>query len=228
DATREAIPELLERIVHLPNTPWKVDCFVPLAGAAMATGDAILAHDLAAQAVELLEQVAGEPWAAATPRIILAHTLVLFGRYEQANRVLDDLEELSHEALDLEARLTGAALRAIIDVVTNGQQFEQYVGHATRAAQLQWEHYGRDLSTMDVVEGARVRDDHSTIIEAATDPQLDTFTNTQHGYHTYLVNALIFQGELDQARACIDRLEADEGTAWFEYWGCLDWLRARL
>src|SRR5699024_926050 len=25
-ATREAIPELLERVVHLSNTPWKVDC----------------------------------------------------------------------------------------------------------------------------------------------------------------------------------------------------------
>lgn len=226
--TRNAIPELFERVAILPDSAAKVDCFVPLAGAAIATGDAVLAHDLAARAVDLLEHVPGEPWAAATPRIILAHSLVLFGEYEQATRVLDDLQEISHETLDLEARLTAAALRAIIDAVTDGQEFARYIGHATRAAELQWEHYGRDLSTMAMLEMARSRGDFSAIVELASDPRLATLTNSHRGHKTFLAHALLSLGDVQAAQERIEEIAAESGAGWYDYWGGLDWLRARL
>src|SRR5690625_6714073 len=59
EATREALPDLLDRTAELADIALKVDCLVPLAGAAMATGDVILAHDISAQAVNLLERVQG-------------------------------------------------------------------------------------------------------------------------------------------------------------------------
>lgn len=227
-ATRQALPELLERIAELPDIAVKVDCLVPLAGAAVATGDVILAHDIAAQAVELLERVIGGPWAAATPRIILAHMLVLLGKYQQAEDVLDILEEFSHDALDLESRLTGAALRASISAITCKQDPNQYVAHARRSSEIDWEHYGRDLSIMAKVEIARVQEDAAGVVAAASKPWVASLRNTQRGFLTYKAHALIMLGSLDDARNLLCELHERRGTSWFEYFGTLDWLEARL
>ena len=228
EATDQALPDLIQRVAILDDSPAKIDCLVPLAGAAMATGDAVLAQELAAKAVGLLERVPGDPWAAATPRIILAHCHILFGNYTSATRILDDLEEVSHEALDLESRLTAAALRAIIDVVTGGQHYEQYLSHATRSAELHWEHYGRDLNVMAQLEIARTQQDYTDVVASASRPELATFANTQRGYLTYKAHALISLKQLDKARALVNQLRSERGSTWFEYWGSLDWLEARI
>lgn len=228
DVAREALPELLDRTAELPDIALKVDCLVPLAGAAVATGDIILAHDIAAQAVDLLEHVQGEPWTAATPRIILAHVLVLLGKYQQAEEVLDLLDEFNHDALDLEARLTGAALRASIAAIRRQQDPEQYLAHARRISDIQWEHYGRDLSVMAKVEIARVQEDPAGVAKAASAPQAASFRNTQRGFLTYKAHALVTLGARDDARNLINELHERRGKTWFEYWGTLDWLEARL
>lgn len=227
-ATREALPELLSRTARLPSVAIKVDCLVPLAGAAMATGDTILAHDIAAQAVNLLDHVIGEPWAAATPRIILAHILVLQGQYQHATQLLDELDEVSHEALDLESRLTGAALRASIAAVTGKQDPHQYMTHAHRASDIHWEHYGRDLPIMAALEIARTQDDPVSGLKAASQLPTATISNTQHGFLTYKAHALITHGDLVEAQDLISDLQQRHGHSWFEYWGSLAWLQARM
>lgn len=224
----EALPELLDRTAQLPSIPIKVDCLVPLAGAAMATGDVILAHDIASQAVDLLDHVSGQPWGAATPRIILAHTQVLLGTYQQAVNVLDTLEEVSHDSLELEARLTAAGLRATIAAITEADDALQYVAHARRTMDFTWEHYGRDLFVMAKLEIARVGEDPAGMVTAASIPYLPTIANTQQGFLTFKAHALISLGELDQARTLLGQLHQQRGTSWFEYWGTLDWLEARL
>jgi len=228
EATQDALPELLDRAAELADIALKVDCLVPLAGAAMATGDVILAHDISAQAVNLLERVQGEPWTAATPRIILAHTLSLLGKYQQAQDVLDLLDEFNHDALDLEARLTGAALRASLAAIRCQQDPEQYLAHARRTRDIDWEHYGRDLSVMAKVEIARIQGEPEAVIRAASTPRAASFRNTQRGFLTYKAHALITQGTLDDARMVLDELHERQGTSWFEYWGTLDWLEARM
>lgn len=228
DVTRAALPALLDRAAELPDIAIKVDCLVPLASAAVATGDIILAHDIAAQAVDILERVHGEPWTAATPRVILAHVLVLLGKYQQAEEVLDTLDEFSHDALDLEARLTGAALRASIAAVRCQRDPEQYLAHARRANDIDWEHYGRDLSIMAKVEIARVQDDAAGVVTAASVPRAASFRNTQRGFLTYKAHALITLGALEDARNLIQELRERRGTTWFEYWGTLDGLEARM
>ncbi|GAA4477285.1 hypothetical protein GCM10023190_16660 [Enteractinococcus fodinae] len=228
DVTRQALPDLLDRTAELPDIAIKVDCLVPLAGAAVATGDIILAHDIAAQAVDILERVHGEPWTAATPRVILAHVLVLLGKYQQAEEVLDILDEFNHDALDLEARLTGAALRSSIAAIRCQRDPEQYLAHARRASDIDWEHYGRDLSVMAKVEIARVKDDAMGVVTAASVPRAASFRNTQRGFLTYKAHALITLGALDDARNLIQELRERRGTTWFEYWGTLDGLEARM
>ena len=227
-ATREALPELLDRVADLPEIATKVDCLTPLAGAAMAVGDLILAHDIAARAVDLLERINGEPWAAATPRIILAHTLVLLGKYQQAEEVLNILDEFSHDALDFEARLTGAALRAFMAAVRDLRDPEQFLAHARRIEDIDWEHYGRDLAVVARAEIARVADEPTEVITAVSWPKTASFRNTQRGFLTYKAHALITLGAYDEARRLISELADRRGKTWFEYWGTLEWLEARL
>ena len=227
-ATRAALPELLDRVADLPDITLKVDCLAPLAGAAMAVGDLILAHDIAAQAVDLLERLKVEPWTAATPRIILAHTLGLLGKYRQAEQVLDRLDEFSHDALDYEARLTGAALRAFMAAVRNLRDPKQYLAHARRLADLDWEHYGRDLAVVAKAEIARVAQEPTEILAAVSRHNTAAFRNTQRGFLTYKAHAFITLGAHDDARRLISELASRRGKTWFEYWGTLDWLEARL
>lgn len=228
EGTRKALPDLLDRSAQLADVAVKVDCLVPLAGAAVATGDVILAHDISAQAVELLERVIGEPWAAATPRVILAHMLFLLGKYQQAEEVLDLMDEFSHDALDLEARLTGAALRASIAAITRKQDPQQYVAHSRRLIDLDWEHYGRDLSIIARVEIARVNEDAAEVVTESSLPRAASIRYTQRGFLTYKAHALVTLGELEDARNLLEELRERQGTSWFEYWGTLDWLEARM
>lgn len=227
-AAKQALPRLLDRTAQLPDIAIKIDCLVPLAGAAVATGDIILAHDIAAQAVDLLDHVIGDPWGAATPRIMLAHMLVLLGNYQQAAVALDELDEVSHDALDLETRLTGATLRALIATITGEQDPQQYMIHARRASDIEWEHYGRDLLIMAAVEIARVAGDPSEVVSVASLPRLAAMYSTQRGFLTYQAHALMTLERFEEARDLIVDLQERRGVSWFEYWGTLEWLQARL
>lgn len=228
ERAQETLPTLLDRVAELPDIAIKIDCLVPLAGAAAANGHVLLAHDISAQAVELLDRVAAQPWAAATPHIILANSLVLLGKYRRAISVLDLLDKLSHDTLDLEARLTAAALRASIAAITKLHDPEQYLAHARRLKNLKWDYYGQDLPLLANLELASINDRPTDIIDQTAATETAGFRITQRGYLTYRAHALITLGDLDNAQALIDQLQQEQGTTWFESWGTLSWLQARL
>ncbi|WP_156832059.1 helix-turn-helix transcriptional regulator [Yaniella halotolerans] len=227
-ATREVLPARLERASSLPDIPIKIDCLAPLANAAMSTGNILLAHDIATEAVELFDRVDGEPWAGGTPYVILAHTSLLLGRYDQAKRALDDLEKISHETLELEARLTGAALHASLLAITTQEDPSTYISLAARLKELRWELYGRDLRIMAKAEIARVQQDAEALEQITSTPGIETISNTQRGFLTHRAHALISLDRTADAEELISELAARRGISWFEYCGTLEWLQARL
>ena len=225
---RRALPEMMQRVITLPPNGTKVDCLTTLAGLAMALGQTVRAHDMASQAIELLERGTLESWSHATPHIIQAHCFFLLGRYDQASAALDHFEEISHDSLDLEARLTGAALRAKLMTITQQDDPEAYIGQSRRLWDFDWEHYGRDLSVMAQLEHARAAGDDQTILEITSHPEVHNIATTLRGFLTFRAHALIDTGELEEAQQLIDELSQRRGTTWFEHWGSLDWLKARL
>ncbi|MFD6814205.1 helix-turn-helix transcriptional regulator [Enteractinococcus coprophilus] len=225
---RRKLPDMMQRVAILPPNGTKIDCLTMLAGLAMALGQTVRAHDMANQAIELLDRGTLESWSNATPRIIQAHCFLLFGKYNEASKALDHFEEISHHTLDLEARLTGAALRAKIMTITQQSDPEPYISQAMRIWDFAWEHYGRDLSVMAKLEYARATGDDQAILEITSRPEVRNIGTTIHGFLTFRVHCLIDAGELDEAEQLIDELSQRRGTTWFEHWGTLDWLKARL
>src|SRR5699024_10093138 len=185
------------------------------------------ARDLAHEAVRLFEEVPDDPWTGGTPRIILAHCLVLMGDYQQAKEVLDHFEEISYEVLDLESRLTGTALRAKIAIITGTQDPAPYFSFADKLNTLWWEFYGRDLMYLAQAQFARTQDDNHKVLQITADPQLSNMRNHQHGTLTYRVHALLNLGELETATALISELQGRHNHSWYEYYGTLAWAQAR-
>lgn len=225
---RNALPDLISQVNALPEIGVKIDCLSTLAGVSMATGDIAVAHDLAHEAIEILDRGATDSWARATPRIIQAHTLTLLGKYEQALESLDDFEEISHDTLDLEARLTGAALRAKIYSITGRGNPEPYLAQASRIWDFHWEHYGRDLSVMAKVEHARVNGNDQKILDVTARPEVQKIITTQRGFLTYRAHALLNLKKFEQTEALLAELDRQRQVTWYEQWGTLDWLHARL
>lgn len=194
----------------------------------MAIGQTVRGHDMAAQAVELLDQGIDESWSNATPRVMQAHCYFLLGKYAEATEVLDHFEEFSHDTFDLEARLTGSAIRAKILAITHQDDPEPYIIQARRLWDFGWEHYGRDLAVMAELEYARALGDDEAILDLTAKPEVRNIVSTLRGFLTYRAHALIDTGDLEQAQVLLEELSQRRGTSWFEHWGTLDWLKARL
>lgn len=227
DNARKILPGLMQKVTALPDIAIKIDCLTPLAGALIATGDVEQARDLAKQAVLLFQKVIDEPWTGGAPRIILAHTLVLLGEYQQAKVVLEHFDEISYEVLDLESRLTGTALRAKLVTIMGTQDPNPYLAFADKLNNLWWEFYGRDLMYIAQAELARSQGDDSKILQLTQDPVLEKMQNHQHGTLTYRVHALLNLEQLDAAATLIAELERRRGQTWYEYHGTLAWAKAR-
>lgn len=225
---RVALPELMRKVASLTPGGTKVDCLTILAGVAMAIGQTVRGHDMATQAVELLDQGIDESFSNATPRIMQAHCYFLLGKYAEATEALDHFEEFSHDTFDLEARLTGSAIRAKILAITHQDDPEPYIIQARRLWDFGWEHYGRDLAVMAELEYARALGDDEAILDLTAKPEVRNIVSTLRGFLTYRAHALIDTGDLEQAQVLLEELSQRRGTSWFEHWGTLNWLKARL
>ncbi|WP_449276919.1 LuxR C-terminal-related transcriptional regulator [Leucobacter sp. GX24907] len=227
DEVRAMLPELTQRIESLPDEPLKIDAIVSVAGAQVAVGDAGAALALAQQGVALLDRV-GEPWAAGTARVILIDCLVIHGDFAQAWEIMDLSEESLHRSLDVETRTAWAALRAIISAITARDGVEEHLELARRAQVDSWEAYAPDLSILAECEVARVRGDSAAILQATSGDWAKQLRVPQHGFLTFRAHALIDEGRLAEAAELVQQLAEWRGTRWQEFWGSLDWLRARL
>lgn len=227
EQVREALPALLERLDGLPDSALKVDAAVSLAGAKLAIGDVEGGRRLAQFGCDLLERVS-EPWAASTARLILADSLVLQGAYGEAADLMALTEDLAYKALDVETRSIWAALRVFIAAVTGGDRPDAHIEHARRQKDVTWEGYSPDLALIAECELGRVRGDHGAVLDASSGRWAENLANTRHGFLTYRAHALISLGQRDEAVELVDQLASWRGTRWQEYWGTVDWLRARL
>ncbi len=226
-AVADALPELERRIEEMPDGPLKVDSLVAVSGAELALGRFTSGERLARRGVELLDRVS-EPWAAGTARLILADCLVLRGDYAEAGTLIDLSEEIAFDALDVETRPTFAALRAIIAAIRGGRDVERHLEQARHQHEIMWEGYAADTAVMAECEAARAAGDPEGVLHASQGPTVDRLSNTHRGYLTYRALALIDLGRLDQASDLIEELAVWRDVHWLEYWGTLDWLRARL
>ncbi|HUH52469.1 MAG TPA: LuxR C-terminal-related transcriptional regulator [Microbacteriaceae bacterium] len=227
DLVAGATPKLTKRIHELPDGPLKVDACVAVAGAELAIGNAFQGKKLAELGVNLLEKVS-EPWAASTARLILADSLILFGEYKEAMELIELTEELSYSSLDVETRSTWAALRVFIGAVTGQGNVSSYLELSKRQVTLLWEGYGTDRPIIAECELARTQNDYERMLEISLTPWANKIVNTRHGLLTYRAHALISLNKLSEARSLLEQLASWRGTKWQEYWGSLDWLRARL
>lgn len=223
----QALPELIRRVHALPEESLKVDSIVALAGAKLALGELDDGHELAQLGVDLLG-TGREPWAASTARVILADCRVLQGQYEDASHLIELTEQISYSSLDVETRCSWAALRVIIAAVTGQNDAESYLEQARRQHLLHWEGYAPDLSVLAECELARSQQDPAGVVSASEGDAVTRLSNTRHGFLTFRANALIDLGWLPDAEAVIEQIASFRGMRWFEYWGSLDWLRARL
>lgn len=228
DEVKNTFPALIQQAYALPDIGTKIDCLTTLAAVAMITGKIELGHDLVSVAVELLDRGTLDAWSSATPRIIQAHSLLLLGQYKKATEALDECEEMSHDAFDLESRLTGAALRATVLSITAESDPDVYVAQAKRIWDFRWEHYGRDLSIMAKLEIARTQGDDQLIIDLTSQPKVQKIVTTLRGFLTYRAHALLSLRRYDEARELIDELDQRRGTSWHEHCGTLEWLQARF
>ena len=227
DAVRESLPGLVQRIDALPDDALKIDALVAVAGAKLAIGEADEARALAQRGVDLLPHV-GEPWAASTARVILADCLVMQGEFAAAVDLIERTEAVAYSSLDVEARSSWAALRVIIAAITGKDDDTGRAAQARRQRLTSWEGYAPDLTVLAECELARVHGDPHAVLAASSGEWVDRVVNTRHGFLTFRVHALIDTGQLDAAAELIDQLAAWRGTRWQEYWGSLNWLRARL
>lgn len=223
----DALPELTRRIDQLPDGPLKVDALVAVAGARLALGNLAEGRALAERGVELIEH-ANEPWAAGTARLIFADCLVLEGQLGDATDFMATTEEIAFAALDVETRSTWAALRAIIAATTGRPDAEVQVRRARSQPGTHWEGYAPDLVVLAECEFARAGGDDAGVLQASSGARVEQLSNTRHGFLTYRAHALINTGRLEEAASLVEQLATWRGTQWQEYWGTLDWLRARL
>ena len=228
EAVRAALPELIARTRALPDTSLKVDALVAIVGGLISVGDLAEGSRLARQMVELLDRV-DQPWAAGTARVIHADCLVLQGEFAAAAEFMELAEQITYGALDAETRSSWAALRAIIAAVT-GEQAEAAVRvrQARRQREISWEGYGPDLAVLAECEWARAKGDAAAVLAATEGEWVERLQSTRHGFLTYRAHALIDTGRLDEAADLITQLADWRDRRWHEYWGALDWLRARL
>ncbi|MGO1849679.1 LuxR C-terminal-related transcriptional regulator [Microbacterium sp.] len=224
----QVLPTLVERAFALPDTDLKIDALVPLAGAAVAIGDVRLAHTIAETGVGILEKVTTPPWASGSIRFMRAHTLMLLGRVPEAATITDLARELSYDFIDVETRMTFAALHAWIQVVMGRDGGAAPLEEARRLGELGWEVYASDIVTVVECEAARAAGDAHGVLSATSEDRVSRYRNTQRGFLTYRAHALIDLGRTDEAAELVDRLAEQRGTTWQETTGTLAWLQARL
>lgn len=224
----EVLPALVERALALPESDLAIDALVPLAGAAVAVGDVRLAQKLASTGVGMLSRVTIPPWAAGTIRLIRAHTLVLLGRLREAAEDVEQARELSYDVLDVETRMTFAALQAWIDAITGAAGAAAPLEESRRLGELGWEVYASDIVVIAECELARAAGEPRGVLAATAEERTKGLRNTQRGFLTQRAHALIDLDRLPEAEDLIDRLAAGRGTLWQETSGTLSWLRARL
>ena len=224
---RAELMDLIARARALPLGAHRADALAPLAQLAMSLGDLDLARELSAEAIASSEH--GEPpWAAGTIRVIHAHSLMLSGHLQEARSSLSDAEEVIYGSLEVGVRLTSSALRASIAAITGSEDPQQLLVVASRLPDLPWEGYGSDLAIMAECEAARSSGDPRAVITATEPERVQHLTKTQHGYLTYRAHALIDVGRLPEAEELVAALSDLRGTRWFEFWGSLEWLQARI
>ena len=227
DRSRESLVALIGRARELAPGAHRADALAPLAQLAMSVGDPELARELSTEAIAAVGT--GEPpWAAGTIRIVHAHALMLLGALHEARESLNEAEEVIYGSLEVGVRLTSSALRATIAATTGHEDPHQLLIVASRLPHLPWEGYGADLAVMAECEVARVNGDSNAIIAATEISRTSQFTGTQHGYLTYRAHALLDTGRLAEAEELVDALAQWRNTTWWELWGSLAWLRARV
>lgn len=227
DEVRSALPDLIRRIDEMPEGPITVDALVAVAGALVTLGDLEQARVLAQRSVDLMDRVS-QPWATGTVRLILADCLVLLGELSDARSLIELCEEIFFDVVDVETRPAIAALHAMVAAMTGAESPTRHLDQARVQHEFNWESYGTDLAVLAECEVARSRGDAAGVLAASAGPRVEQISNTRLGFLTYRVHALIDRGELDAAAALIEDLAGWRGTRWQEYWGTLDWLRARL
>lgn len=227
ERVRAGLPDLVNRIDNLADGPYKVDALVAIAGGELAVGNVGDGFKHAKQSIELLGRVS-EPWAASTARLIYADSLVLQGQYAEAVELMELAEEVTYSSLDVETRSEWAAMRVTIASITGAEFAEGYLEQARHQLQIPWEGYGPDMVLIAECEHGRTTGDTASILHATGRPWAHNLVNTRRGFLTYRVHALIDSEDLDAAAELVDQLSAWRGDRWQEYWGSLDWLRARL
>ena|GEM_PF-327021 len=227
DALRETLPQLTRQIDELPDTPLKVDALVAVAGAELAVGALAQARIQAQRSVEMLERVS-EPWAASTARVILADCYLLQGEYAEATELLQLTTEVTYSSLDVETRSSWAAIQVMLEAITGAEDPGAHLERAQRQQEIPWEGYSPDLAVLAACELARSRGDTEGILSASSTPWTERIVNTRRGFLTYRAHALIDSGRQDEAEELIERLDQWRGNQWQEFWGTIDWLKARL
>lgn len=221
------ITDLVARVEALPPSSYKVDALVPLAAIAVAIGEIELAHRLAAEGVRLLYSV-DKPWAGGTIRVILSHCLSLTGTLHHAMELVQVADTHIADAVDFESRLVLIGLHAWLSEATGADGIVDLDSPACQLESLPWEPYTADMLVLAQAERARVRGDSAAVLRTTAENRVNALVTTQHGGLTYRVHALIDEFRLDEASELVERLSTMFGTQWQEYWGTLDWARARL
>lgn len=223
----QLLPSFVERLQALQPSEHKIDVIVALAGAAMAAGDVAQAHELAHAGYTLLDG-RPRPWAGGGVRVIYAHTLALTNNLAEAQQVVKTSEEKAYEYLDVEVRLTMAALRGWIAALTDTEDPAPHLLGAQRLYTLHWEGYGIDLVLLAEVEVAALAMKPREVILLTEPERYTSFTTSRHSFLTYRAHALIDLGRFDEAEALIRHLSEQRDISWNETHGTLAWLEARV
>lgn len=223
----ELLPRLIDRAMALRPSEHKIDILVALAGSAMTLGRVTQAHELAAHGYDLLEG-RPRPWSAGGIRIIYAHTLALRGRLNEALQLVKQFEQQAFEFLDVEVRLTMSALHAWLATLTGAEDPRPYQLGAQRLYNLHWEAYSIDLVLIAEVEAAFLAGQHAEVIALTELHRHRTFTSTRHGFLTYRALSFIELGDVVSAELLVADLTRRNGDDWYETYGTLDWLSAKL
>lgn len=227
DEISARLPGLVDRAMTLRPTPYKVDVLVALAGATMSLGRVPQAYALASEGFALLEGNP-RPWSAGGIRIIYAHTLALRGRLNEALQLVKQFEQQAYEFLDVEVRLTLSALHAWLAALTGTEDPAPYQLGAQRLYNLHWEAYGIDLVLFAEVEAAFLSGQHAEVIALTEPHRYRTFTSTRHGFLTYRALSFIALNDFVSAELLIADLTRRNGADWYETYGTIDWLSAKL
>lgn len=227
DEVTAALPQLTAMTDALPDGPLKVDALIAIAGAELAVGNLLEGRAQAQRSVEMLERVS-EPWAASTARLVLADCYLLQGEYRQAEELMQLTTEVTYSSLDVETRSSWAALQVILESVTGAEDPGAHLELAQRQQEIPWEGYNPELAVLAACELARSRGDSAGVLSASSTPWTERIVNTRHGFLTFRAHALLDAGRVKEASELTEQLEQWRGERWQEYWGTLDWLKARI